>query len=166
MRRLNQLRTFVAHFIVSLCNARRVLLTYAPKDEVVKLSPPPGVPIANIPLEVFLDLSSSEQKLFKATTEVSGLKLNPIPKEDRVAGQNYVHVLQSTSRLRLICAHGSGLVSNSDTVGITPTHAISVDESDDNASEPPWPAKDGYQIFQLISDANDDVRSLRSQCWY
>ena len=38
--------------------------------------------------------------------------------------------------LRLICAHGSELVSDSDTAGITSTPAISVDENEDNSSEP------------------------------
>ena len=76
-------------------------------------------------------------------------------------------MLQSILRLRLICAYGSELVSDSDTAGITSTHAISVDLSEDNASEPSWYAKDGYQIFQPMLDANDDVlHSLRSKSWH
>ena len=129
---------------------------------MVKLSLPPGVPIANISLEVFLDFSSSEQKLYEATMELSRVKLDLILKEDRVAGRNYVHVLQSILRLRLICAHGSELVSDSDSdaAGITSTYAINVDEIEDDASEPSWSTKDGYQIFQLMCDANEDVCAL------
>jgi len=39
--------------------------------------------------------------------EVSRLKLDLILKEDRVAGRNYAHVLQSILLLRFICSHGS-----------------------------------------------------------
>ena len=44
---------------------------------------------------------------------------------------------------------------------ITSTHSISVDEIGDNTSEPSLSAKDRYQIFQLICDANNDACPLR-----
>jgi len=91
---------------------------------------------------------------------VSRLKLDLVLKEGRVGGRNYVHVLQSILRLRLICAHGSELVSDSDTAGITSTYAINVDEIEDNASESSWSVKDRYQLFQLMCDANEDVCAL------
>ncbi|PUU82647.1 hypothetical protein B9Z19DRAFT_1061671 [Tuber borchii] len=52
------------------------------------------------------------------------------------------------------------LVNDSDTTGITPKHAIKGDEIEDNDPELSWSAKDRYQIFQLICDANDDFCSL------
>ena len=75
--------------------------------------------------------------------EVSRLKL------DHVAWRNYVHVLQSTLRLKLglICAHGSKLVSDYDTARITPKHALNLDDIEDNASEPTWSGKGCYKIF-------------------
>jgi len=91
---------------------------------------------------------------------VSRRKLDLVLKQGSVAGQNYVHVLQSILRLRLICAHGSELVSDNDTAGITSSYAINVDEIEDNASEPSWSVKDPYQIFQLMCDTNEDICAL------
>jgi len=89
--------------------------------------------------------------------EVPRLRLDLILKDDRVARRNYVPVLKNRLCLRLICAHGSVLVSDNDTVGITSHYAIGLDEIEDNASAPSLSAKDSYQIFQLKCDTNSIV---------
>ena len=91
---------------------------------MVKLSPPTGVPIANVSLEIFPDFSSSEQKLYEATMEVSRLS------RWVELRSSVVEYLTFTLDLR-----SREFVSDSDTTGITSTHAINVDEIEDNARE-------------------------------
>ncbi|PWW73120.1 P-loop containing nucleoside triphosphate hydrolase protein [Tuber magnatum] len=141
--------------IESIANLRRILhsVTLRRSKGIINLPPRKDEVI-------FLDFSSSEQQLYEATMRMSRLKLDLVLKEGRIAGQNYVHVLQSILRLRLICAHGSELVGDNDTAGITSSHAINIDDIKDNTSEPSWSVKDGYQIFRLMCDANEDICAL------
>ncbi|CAZ80188.1 unnamed protein product [Tuber melanosporum] len=141
--------------IESIANLRRILhsVTLRRSKGIINLPPRKDE-------VVFLDFSSSEQQLYEATLRMSRRKLDLVLRDGHIGGQNYVHVLQSILRLRLICAHGSELVGDSDTAGITSSHAINVDEIGGNASDLPWSVKDGYQIFRLMYDANDDICAL------
>ncbi|RPA94496.1 hypothetical protein L873DRAFT_1701063 [Choiromyces venosus 120613-1] len=141
--------------IESITNLRRILHSVTLRRAKGTIDLPPRKDEV-----VFLDFSSSEQQLYDATMRMSRLTLDLVTKEGRIAGRDYVHVLQSILRLRLICAHGSELVGESDTAGITSSHAINVDDIEDNSKSPPWSVKDGYQIFRLMCDANEDICAL------
>lgn len=82
-----------------------------------------------------------------------------VVKTGHVGGKAYVHVLQSILRLRLICAHGRELLGNDDTAGLTSSDAIDVDELDDKPRSS-WSAKQAYEIFKLMKEANEDVCSI------
>lgn len=87
------------------------------------------------------------------------MRMDLVAKTGHVGGRAYVHVLQSILRLRLICAHGRELLGNDDTAGLTSSDAIDVDELDDKPRSS-WSAKQAYEIFKLMREANEDVCSI------
>lgn len=108
---------------------------------------------------VYLEFSQDEREIYDATARQSTMRMDLVAKTGQVGGKAYVHVLQSILRLRLICAHGRELLGNDDTAGLTSSDAIDVDELDDKPRSS-WSAKQAYEIFKLMKEANEDVCSV------
>lgn len=111
---------------------------------------------------VMLDFSPEEGKLYQWFARDSDQKMRIIASEDRrKIGKNYVHVLRAIMRLRLICAHGSELLSEEDlkmTVGSTLNNAIELEDEDDE--KPIMTARQAYEMFMLYKETDADNCTL------
>ncbi|POS86791.1 hypothetical protein EPUL_001752 [Erysiphe pulchra] len=79
--------------------------------------------------------------------------------ENTLSGRTYVHILQSILRLRLICAHGKDLLSESDLKvmnGLSRDSAIDLDSDDDDDSSS-LTRSQAYEMYNLIRETGTDV---------
>ena len=111
---------------------------------------------------VMLGFSAEEGKLYQWFARDSDQKMKIIASEDRrKIGKNYVHVLRAIMRLRLICAHGSELLSEEDlkmTIGSTLNNAIELEDEDDE--KPIMTARQAYEMVMLYKETDADDCSL------
>lgn len=108
---------------------------------------------------VKLEFSSDERALYEAFAKDSDNKVRAIARRDKksLGGKAYAHVLQAILRLRLICAHGPGLLSDEDMKvmeGLNVSSAIDLEDEDDD--RPALTAKQAYDMLHLMRESDFD----------
>lgn len=110
---------------------------------------------------VKLDFSPDERYIYDIFAKNANDRVKVIvnQREKSLGGKSYVHILQSILRLRLICAHGRDLLCEEDLQvmnGISKDSAIELD-SDDEDDRPALSSKQAYEMFDLMTETNQDV---------
>jgi SNF2 family DNA or RNA helicase len=112
---------------------------------------------------VRLEFSDDERKLYEWFAKDATSKVNAVTGDrSRLGGRVYVHILRSILRLRLICAHGTELLSDEDmklTEGLSYGNAIDLGD-DDEEEKPALSPKQAYDMFHLLKESDMDTCSV------
>ncbi|KAL7796565.1 SNF2 family N-terminal domain-containing protein [Trichoderma ceciliae] len=114
-------------------------------------------------LIVKLDFSPEERGIYdlfarNAQDRVKVLAGNPT--SGALGGNTYIHILKAILRLRLLCAHGKGLLNEEDLAalrGMSAEMAIDIDEDDENAHGTLLSHQKAHEMFTLMQDTNNDT---------
>jgi len=109
---------------------------------------------------VKLKFSEAEQGLYDYYSLESRQRLKAMmsKKEGKgLGGSAYAHILRAILRLRLLCAHGSELLSDDDlnmAKGFSVTNAIDLEDEDD--FRPDRTPRQAFEMLRMMKDANMD----------
>ncbi|KAF2762150.1 hypothetical protein EJ05DRAFT_497017 [Pseudovirgaria hyperparasitica] len=109
---------------------------------------------------VHLDFSDDERALYDwfALDSANRVKAMTANRTHGIGGRAYAHVLRAILRLRLICAHGSDLLSDEDmklTEGLSYGNAIDLGDDEDE-DKPALSPKQAYDMLQLMRESDED----------
>ena len=109
-----------------------------------------------------LEMTDSERRFYDFYSRESSKNVSAmIANRDKIAGNAYAHVLRAILRLRLICAHGSDLLSDEDwkqAQGYSMNNAI--DLEDDDFDKPMITTRKAIEMFRLMTDASAAMCAL------
>lgn len=107
-------------------------------------------------LIVSLKMSDAERNLYdQFARNTVGQFEAMTSKNGKLGGKAYAHVLKAISRLRMLSAHGSDMLSDEDwelAKGFDATNAI--DLEDDNDDRPDRPAAQAFEMYRIMKDSN------------
>ncbi|KAH7026886.1 SNF2 family N-terminal domain-containing protein [Macrophomina phaseolina] len=107
---------------------------------------------------VRLNFSPEERKLYKFFAEDTAARMRSITAgRDKLAKNQMGHILRAMGRLRMICAHGSEMLSNDDmklTEGLSSDNAIELGDDDNDDDKPAITKEQAYDMLNLLRESD------------
>lgn len=111
---------------------------------------------------VKLEFTPDERKLYDHFARTATATVNAVTGDrNRLGGKVYVHILRAILRLRLICAHGTELLSDEDmkaTEGLSYGNAIDLGDEDEE-DKPALTQKQAFDMYHLLKESDMDTCS-------